>query len=343
LFARAVRDHAAEPPPPRAEPHAQPLPPLDPDIELDATPAAAASVASLALAAPSGAAPKKSALPPPVPVPTPAVPTLLPESSPIALHSTIEPGSTQLTAVTAFGAFTVAALVIFGMPALFGHGKQHSTIRLRATAPAAEPARSSGPAVTPAPPPAAEPVAPIPLSAIAAVPAAPAPKSQPHVAPALPVAKPKPGKVAPPARDPWRDPVPKELQRFRTSAWSGGKGDKDAIEALRMYNREHADDARGYLVTARFFLNRMWRTDGVNQYAAALERDPSVRGAPEILPALLECVAQGKASDAAEALIEKTYGTAATPAIDKAIDGAKTKDAAVRLSMLNEKLLARAP
>jgi hypothetical protein len=94
---------------------------------------------------------------------------------------------------------------------------------------------------------------------------------------------------------------------------------------------------------ARFYLNRMWRTDAVGQYAAALERDATVRGAPEILPALLECVMEGKASGPAEALIEMTWGNGAVPAIDQALGQVKTQAAALRLSSLSEKLLAHAP
>jgi hypothetical protein len=145
-----------------------------------------------------------------------------------------------------------------------------------------------------------------------------------------------------PARDPWLDPVPTELQKLRARALGGAAGDQATIETLRLYNREHPADARGFLVTARFYFNRLWRTDGVLQLAAALERDSTVRGAPEILPALLAVVAEGKAASAADALVEKFYGPGAAPAIDQALDRVKTQSAALRLSTLSERLLAHA-
>lgn len=275
----------------------------------------------------------KSLLPPPPPPGANPSATQLPEASPIALHSTVEPGTTQLTAATAVGAFAFAAIVMLVMPGELGRANR-PVVTINPPAPVAV-----EPRVEPAKP--AEPLAPIPLSAIAAAPPAALPPPTAATGTPLPV-KPKVGKGAP-ARDPWHDPIPKDLQKLRARALSGSTGDKATVEALRLYNREHANDARGYLVTARFYMNRLWRTDSVGQYAAALERDPTVRGAPEVLPALLECVTEGKAAAPAEALIEKTWGNGAVPAIDQALDRVKTQSAALRLSTLSEKLLARAP
>jgi serine/threonine protein kinase len=284
----------------------------------------------------------------PAPPATAAEPLL--EVAPVALHGPGEPGVSQLTAATAIGAFAFAAVVILVMPGELGRARRSGdTPRTLAAGPAAAPAASPAPPASPTSPlidarskprTKSAPLAPIPLSAIA--PIAPMPVSTPQPKPTLlaPIAKPKPVNAT---RDPWADPIPKELQRYRASALSGAPGDKAAIEALRRYNREHARDARGYLITARFYLNRLWRSDAVAQYAAAIERDASVRGAPEILPALLECVAEGKAAPAAEALIQKVYGTGAQPAIDRALDKARSQDVAIRLSTLSEKLLTKAP
>jgi serine/threonine protein kinase len=280
------------------------------------------------------------------PAPPPSTAEALPEVAPVALHGPGEPGMAQLTAATAIGAFAFAAIVIVVMPGELGLARRATTTPITlAAAPAAPalPARAEPRREALTTPIAASP---IPLSAIAPIASAPATK------PRLPAAVPAPAAAKAPliklkpmneARDPWADPLPKELQRFRASALNGSPGDKAAFEELRGYNREHAKDARGYLITARFYLNRLWRSDAVGQYTAAIERDSSVRGAPEILPALLECVAEGKAAPAAEALIEKVYGTGAQPAIDRALDKAKSQTVAVRLSTLSEKLLAKAP
>lgn len=282
--------------------------------------------------------PLAKTLPPPSP-PEPRGETSLPEVSPIALHSAVEPGTTQLTAATAIGAFTFAAVVIFVMPGEHGRASRVTPQpRPRAAAPAQiNPEARIEAAKRP------EPLIPIALGTIELGSNASSTSPQPSAAAPAPASslKPKLGKGAPP-RDPWLDPMPKELQKLRASAAGGAVGDKATIETLRLYNREHPNDTRGFLVTARFYLNRFWRSDGVLQLAAALERDPTVRGAPEILPALLEVVAEGKGTGTAEALIEKVYGTGAVPAIDQALDRVKTQSAALRLSTLSERLLARA-
>ncbi|HKU37457.1 MAG TPA: hypothetical protein VJR89_04900, partial [Polyangiales bacterium] len=77
------------------------------------------------------------------------------------------------------------------------------------------------------------------------------------------------------------------------------------------------------------------------QFALALQADPSARAAPEILPALLDLVAQGKATSAAEDLIVRIYGGDAIPAIDRQLESVTSPSAVQRLSALSARLITK--
>jgi hypothetical protein len=138
----------------------------------------------------------------------------------------------------------------------------------------------------------------------------------------------------PPLRDPWFDPMPPELKRLHESAKKGALADEAKVTALLEYNRDHRDDARGYLVIGQLYLNRHWRSDCVQQWTTALQLDPGVRGAPEVLPGLLEVIEQGKAAPAARALVLNMYGTEALEAIQDARDSARSEGGVTRLHNL---------
>jgi serine/threonine protein kinase len=137
-----------------------------------------------------------------------------------------------------------------------------------------------------------------------------------------------------PIHDPWSDPTPPELERLHESAKRGALADEAKVTALLDYNRSHRDDARGYLVIGQLYLNRHWRTDCVEQWTTALQRDPKLRGAPEVLPGLLEIIEQGKAAPAAQALVLQAYGAEAADAIQDARDNARSEGGVSRLHHL---------
>ncbi|HKP61334.1 MAG TPA: hypothetical protein VJV78_31615, partial [Polyangiales bacterium] len=122
---------------------------------------------------------------------------------------------------------------------------------------------------------------------------------------------------------------------------SGAIGDEGLVARLRNYIYAHPNDPRGSLLLGKLYLNRLWRSDGIAQFARALQIDPSVRAAPEILPALLEVVAQGKSTATAEDLIIKIYGSDAVPVIDRQLESVTSPAAVQRLSALSERLLTR--
>jgi len=170
----------------------------------------------------------------------------------------------------------------------------------------------------------------------------PTPSAQPASSPALsardsaPSPRPKAG-----TRDPWQDPVPTQLNGLLVQATSGGEGGEWTIRHLQEFNQTHPDDTRGHLLLARFYLNRLWRSDAVAQYALALQRDPSVRGTPDLLPILLDIVAQGRAAAPAQALIEKYWGRDALPEVDTALGRVTNPDAARRVHDLSARLIGK--
>jgi serine/threonine-protein kinase len=264
----------------------------------------------------------------------------------------------QLLAAGVFGAVLIAVFVIVVQRS--GHSRARQRERNLAAAISAETQPAKKPAsdleVRPAPnvqpPPRVKPPpADVPVVTLVEEPAAPvqAPSASTSDSDAHPSPSPTSGAAGAPAskrpasRDPWQQSAPPELTRLHNLAINGALAEETKIKALREYNRKHPTDARGFLVIAQLYLNRMWRTDCVQELTSALERDPTVRGAPEIMPALLEMVENDRALSLAEKLILKVYGTEALDAIDHAFEDVRTPAAAVRLHKLRLKISESAP
>jgi hypothetical protein len=146
----------------------------------------------------------------------------------------------------------------------------------------------------------------------------------------------------PPAVNPWKDdPLPPELDGIPALANKGETGDEPTMRRLRDYNRFNEGDARGFLLLGRLYLNRYWRADALTQFQLAVERDPSVRGAPEIMAALLDLIVIGKAAEPAEAFIQRVYGREALPAIEAEMEKLQRPMSIQRLSAVRAKLLDR--
>ena len=148
------------------------------------------------------------------------------------------------------------------------------------------------------------------------------------------------GPLRVPARNPWLLPVPAELEGIPALAAGGARGDEVLMRKLREYSRTHPQDPRGALLLGRVYMNRLWRSDAVAQFAMALERDPAARGAPEVLPALLELIVLGKANDGAEALVMSAYGRSALPVLETQIRAVRSSASAARLTALRDKIAA---
>jgi serine/threonine-protein kinase len=162
--------------------------------------------------------------------------------------------------------------------------------------------------------------------------------SEREIAPPLPAAS--ASQPRPAARNPWsRGALPKELRDLKRAIAKGSRGSDRTVVSLRRYNKEHVMDPRGHLLLAQLYLNREWKADAINQFSIAYQRDPSSRGAPEMLRSLIACVVQGQAVSEAEKVIAGAYGIEAAPAIDRAIK-ANSADARVvqRLQSLRARL-----
>jgi serine/threonine-protein kinase len=123
----------------------------------------------------------------------------------------------------------------------------------------------------------------------------------------------------PPARNPWRRALPRELRDLRAAIASKSTRKVDqAIVKLHRYNREHPDDVRGFLLLANVYAKRDWSSDAVSQYQIAYRIDPSSRGAPEILPSVVDMVRRGFATNRAGKFIEVAYREDALSALARA-------------------------
>jgi hypothetical protein len=146
----------------------------------------------------------------------------------------------------------------------------------------------------------------------------------------------------PPAVNPWKDDLlPPELDGIPALANKGEPGDEPTVRRLREYNRFNENDARGLLLLGRLYMNRYWRADALTQFQLAVERDPSARGAPEIMRALLDLIVFGKAAEPAEAFILRVYGREALPSIEAELEKLQRPMSIQRLSAVRAKLLDR--
>jgi eukaryotic-like serine/threonine-protein kinase len=206
-----------------------------------------------------------------------------------------EPRRLQLMAAAVLGVFLVSALVLLwqpgtstragaSQPAREVERETVATVRSLDPAPAPPapaklPAKPPAPATPTAAPAPAKPSVKPPVAAVVT----PAPAAQPPAK----VVSPRPdsrglaiiaGPGRPAVRDPWQAAASPELKRAHMQALNGAAGDEARIKALREYNRDHPEDVRGYLVIGQLYLNRLWRTDCVEEWTTALERDPTARG-----------------------------------------------------------------
>ncbi len=123
-----------------------------------------------------------------------------------------------------------------------------------------------------------------------------------------------------PPRDLWREQgVPEELSAVFAKVDKGQGITRDEMRDVLQFAREHAGDARPYLLLGHGFANRQWRRDAIKQYARAFRVDTSSRGDPHMLSDLLAITGSDKYGAAAcDALLE-IYGREALPAVREAL------------------------
>ena len=204
------------------------------------------------------------------------------------------------------------------------------------------------PALPPEPPPTAElppPTTPPPL----AKPEAPPPQATTG-APAeeeAPPEKPKPPKEpvadAPArsnARNPWQQPVPRELKSIRDRVNRGVHVSQKALKPVYAYAHQNPGDPRPWLLLGRAYAQVDWYTDSVERYVRAHREDATCRGDPQMLTDLLAGAAHPTAGRNAARAIREIYGAEALPALEKAMERrAGNREATARLARLRDMLL----
>jgi hypothetical protein len=149
-------------------------------------------------------------------------------------------------------------------------------------------------------------------------------------------------KPRPAARNPWKRPLPRELRDLRAAINKNARKADQAVVHLHRYNREHRDDVRGFLLLGSLYAKRDWSTDAISQYQIAYRIDPASRGAPEILPSVLDMVARGFATNRASRFIESVYRSDALSSVNRALRTHHDDPRAVaRLTSLQARLQAK--
>ncbi|MFW6050941.1 MAG: protein kinase domain-containing protein [Myxococcota bacterium] len=140
--------------------------------------------------------------------------------------------------------------------------------------------------------------------------------------------------------DPWSQPMPDALARVRRRLVSGRAPSQSADRMLRAYGREHPGDPRPYLLLGQIFVKRGWRSDAVEAYELAHQRDPVARGDPRMLEDLIDLAVHpaGKVSYRARRALKRIYGQEAVPAIESRLEREGESDRAGRLRSLQASL-----
>lgn len=136
----------------------------------------------------------------------------------------------------------------------------------------------------------------------------------------------------PEPRDPWKTPLPQELEEFKRAIDTGQTPSRRELAPVYRYMRFHPTDGRPNLILAQTFYDRAWMRDAIAQYVAAYKKDPTSRGAPRMMTDLVAlAMDEARTRDAAAALRE-IYREEALPVLDARL--AMERDATVKTRLL---------
>ncbi len=129
-----------------------------------------------------------------------------------------------------------------------------------------------------------------------------------------------------PARDPFRDPMPRELRPFHQKVRRGqALSSREAREVLAL-QRELRDDPRPTLVLAHEAVDERHFSDALEYYRTAVTIDPSARGDGRMLPDLVRLARTPSVGARASDMIFRLYGTGALPQIERELGEADIPD-----------------
>lgn len=140
------------------------------------------------------------------------------------------------------------------------------------------------------------------------------------------------GYQRPEPRDPWKTPMPPELEEFKRAIDTGQTPSRRELAPVYRYMRFHPTDARPNLILAQTFYDRAWMRDAIAQYVAANKKDPTARGAPRMMTDLVALAMDENRSREAAAALREIYREEALPVLDARL--AMERDAAVKSRLL---------
>lgn len=133
-------------------------------------------------------------------------------------------------------------------------------------------------------------------------------------------------------------PLPAPLGVLRTQLQSGETLDRNTMNPVYDYAREHRDDPRPHLLLAHAFVGMRWNSDAIERYLLAWGIDPEARHHSAMLEDLLDLVHGPETGMMAAAAIRRVYGAEAISAIDEALSGELRPDVEQRLRRLRGQL-----
>ncbi len=164
-----------------------------------------------------------------------------------------------------------------------------------------------------------------------------APRAPEPVAPASP---PPPAAPTDAARDPFEDPLPEPMASLHAHVARGRSLSRSQVRQVRSWARENGDDVRARLLLGHSYTNERALSYALPEYEAAMARDRTARGDPEMLPDLLEMAVSNTLERRASDRIVEWYGADAVPAIDAALRGRVRPEEERRLQALRARAAA---
>ena len=160
------------------------------------------------------------------------------------------------------------------------------------------------------------------------------------IAEALRAGDPEAPAVTADPRDPWASgDLPALLWEVRSRVEAGEDVDDATHTELLRYSHAEPRDARAQLLLGHVYAARLWRSDALSRYEAAVRIDRDARHDPRMLENLVALASHPRVGERAARAIEDIYGAEAVAAIDRALDSETTGVShAARLRRLRDRL-----
>jgi predicted Zn-dependent protease len=146
-----------------------------------------------------------------------------------------------------------------------------------------------------------------------------------------------------PPRNPWAEPVPRELSALRAAIKRGAQPPRSALQELYRYSAMHPRDPRGLLLLGRTYKQRHWEKDALDAYRDAHARDSSARGDLQMLQDMVEMAEGQRSHQRASAYIVRWFGREAFSYVAERSAHARDAGVKARLAELQAALTSALP